>query len=119
MGKYRMLLRAAVKKQKGSILEIFLLVLVLALCLISALTVYISGTGSVARAMRRLGFGDFTVWVSGQPETLKEEIEAVPDVDHVLSQLVCGTDWEEMREIVLTAADADALGRVGAMLHIF
>ena len=54
MGKYRMLLKAAVKEQKGSVIGIFLLVFVLALCLISALTVYISGTDSVAREMRRL-----------------------------------------------------------------
>ena len=220
MGKYRMLLKAAVKKQKGSIIGIFLLMLVLALCLISALTVYISGSNSVEREMRRLGFGDFTVWVSGQPETLKEEIEAVADVDHVLSQslifagyeingsysdnegqllvydgsapyrfltesgeempvpeiapgtvyispalrssfdvqigdtiqfelsrlngiksltvagyfgdafmgssmidmksfLIHDADWEEMRETVSAAADVDALGRAGAMLHIF
>ena len=39
MGKYRMLLKTAAKKQKGSIIGIFLLVFVLALGLMSALTV--------------------------------------------------------------------------------
>ena len=37
MAKYRMLLKAALKKQNGSIIGIFLLVFVLAICLFSAL----------------------------------------------------------------------------------
>lgn len=220
MSKYRMLLKAAVKKQKGSIIGIFLLMFVLALCLFSALTVYISGMDSVDKEMDRLGFGDFTVWVNRQPDRLPTEIEDLPDVDHVLTQplifagyeingsysdnegqlIVCdgsvpyrfltaegeelpipeiepGTvyispalcsgfdvqsgdtiqfelsrsngiksltvagyfadafmgssmidmksflisdpDWEEMQRMISEAADADTLGRVGAMLHIF
>ncbi len=220
MGKYRMLLKAAVKKQKGSIIGIFLLMFVLALCLFSALTVYISGMDSVENEMNRLGFGDFTVWVSRQPDRLPTEIENLPDVDHVLTQplifagyeingsysdnegqlivydgsvpyrfltaegeelptpeikpgtvyispalcsvfdvqigdtvqfelsrsngiksltvagyfadafmgssmidmksfLISDPDWEEMQRTIYEAADVDALGRVGAMLHIF
>ena len=94
MGKYRMLLKAAIKKQKGSIIGIFLLVFVLALCLFSAVIVYISGINSVKNEMHRLGFGDFTIWVSGQPENLKTEIENVPDVDYVLSQPLIFADYE-------------------------
>ena len=94
MSKYRMLLKAAIKKQKASIIGIFLLVFVLALCLFSALTVYISGIDSVEREMNRLGFGDFTVWVSGQPEGLKAEVEGVPDVDHVIAQPLIFAGYE-------------------------
>ncbi len=61
MGKYRLLLKAAAKKQKGSVIGIFLLVFALSLCLFSALTIYISGVNSVEGEMRRLGFGDFTI----------------------------------------------------------
>ena len=86
MGKYRLLLKAAAKKQRGSILGIFLLTFVLALCLFSALTVYFSGIRSVEREMNRLGFGDFTLWVSGQPDGLEAEVARIPDVDHILSQ---------------------------------
>ena len=94
MSKYRMLLKAAIKKQKGSIIGIFLLMFVLALCLFSALTVYISGINSVEREMNRLGFGDFTVWVSGETEELKTEVESVRDVDHVLSQPLIFAGYE-------------------------
>ena len=220
MGKYRMLLKAALQKQKGSIIGIFLLVFILALCLFSALTLYISGSNSVEREMNRLGFGDFTIWVSGQPEKLETEIENVQDVDHIISQplifagyeingsysdnegqlliydglvpyrfltadgeelpipeiepgtvyispalcsnfdvqigdtiqfelsrlngiknlkvvgyfadafmgssmidmksfLISNADWDEMQEIIFKSTDADVLGKVGAMMHIF
>ena len=94
MGKYRMLLKAAVKKQKGSILGIFLLVFVLALCLFSALIVYVSGTNSVEAEMRRLGFGDFTVWTANQRSGLAAEVESLPDVDRVLCQPLLFAGYE-------------------------
>ena len=220
MGKYKLLLRSAVKKQKSTLIGIFLLVFMLSLCLFSALTVYMSGTKSVREEMDRLGFGDFTAWVSGQPENLSETISALWDVDRVTAQpliftgyaikgshsdnegqlltpdgtvpyhfidedgkrlesveikpgevyispamrssydvavgdtvtfelsrkdgireltvagyfedafmgssmidmksfLVNADDWNEMRTVVDTAAEVDALGRSGAMLHIF
>ena len=89
-----MLLKAAIKKQKGSIAGIFLLVLVLALCLFSAITVYISGLNSVESEMRRLGFGDFTIWTSGQPERLQMEIESLADVGKVLCQPLIFAGYE-------------------------
>ena len=94
MRKYRMLLKAAIKKQKGSIAGIFLLVFVLALCLFSAITVYISGLNSVESEMKRLGFGDFTIWTSGQPERLQSEIENLPDVAKVLYQPLIFVGYE-------------------------
>ncbi len=86
MGKYKLLLRSAIKKQKSTLIGIFLLVFMLSLCLFSALTVYLSGTKSVREEMERLGFGDFTVWVSGQPDNLSETVSALRDVDHVTVQ---------------------------------
>ena len=94
MRKYRMLLKAAIKKQKGSIAGIFLLVFLLALCLFSAITVYLSGIHSVESEMRRLGFGDFTIWTGGQPERLITEIESLPDVDKVLCQPLIFAGYE-------------------------
>ena len=94
MNKYKMLLKAAIKKQKGSITGIFLLVFVLALCLFCAITVYTSGISSVGNEMQRLGFGDFTIWTGGQPEGLKTEIESLPDVDGVLCQPLIFAGYE-------------------------
>ena len=94
MRKYRILLKSAIKKQKGGIAGIFLLVFVLALCLFCAITVYISGINSVESEMQRLGFGDFTIWTSGQPERLKTEIESLKDVDKVLCQPLIFAGYE-------------------------
>ena len=94
MGKYKLLLKAAIKKQKGSILGIFLLVFVLAVCLFSSVTVYVSGKNSVSREMNRLGFGDFTVWTADQPESLQAEIESIPDVGRVQVQLLIYAGYE-------------------------
>ena len=68
--------------------------LVLSLCLFSALTLYVSGLHFLDDEMRRLGFGDFTVWVSDQPEGLQAELESVKDVDHVISQPLIFAGYE-------------------------
>lgn len=89
-----LLLRAAVKKQKGSILGIFFLVLMLSLCLFSSLTLYTSGVSSVAEEMYRLGFGDFTVWTENQPESLIEEIAGLSDVESITEQPLIFAGYE-------------------------
>lgn len=94
MKKYQMLLKAAWKKQKGSVCGIFLLVLVLSLCLFSSLTLYVSGRHSVEAEMGRLGFGDFTIWVSGGKEHLVQEIERIPDVGQAVWQPLIFSDYE-------------------------
>ncbi|MCM1183055.1 MAG: hypothetical protein NC337_06760 [Roseburia sp.] len=94
MSKYKMLLRAAWKRQKFSVLALFLMITISALCLFSAITLYVSGTEDVERKMDRLGFGDFTVWVSGQPERLLAEIEQAPDVESVMLQDIVYAGYE-------------------------
>ncbi len=94
MKKYLMLLKATWKKQKGSICGIFLLVSVLSLCLFSSLTLYVSGRNSVEAEMKRLGFGDLTIWVSGGKDGLAEKIERVSDVDKVIYQPLIFSGYE-------------------------
>lgn len=94
MGKYKMLLRAAWKRQKFSVLALFLMIMIAALCLFSAITLYDSGTTVVEGEMDRLGFGDFTVWVSGQPERLLAEIEQTADVESAVLQEIIYAGYE-------------------------
>lgn len=89
-----MLLKATFKKQKGSICGIFVLVLILSLCLFSSLTLYISGTQSVAAEMERLGFGDLTVWTSGGQGGLAQEIAGIADVEQVTYQSLIFAGYE-------------------------
>lgn len=102
MKKYQMLMRAAWKKQKGSICGIFLLVSVLSLCLFSSLTLYVSGNQSAEAEMQRLGFGDLTIWIHSERESpaeetaqnLAEEIENIWDVGQVVCQPLIFAGYE-------------------------
>ncbi len=94
MGKYRILLPATLKKQKGSILCILLLMLLTALCMFTSVTLLASGEGSVSAEMDRLGFGSFTAWVNGNEQTLKSEMEALPDVEKVTVQPIIYSGYQ-------------------------
>lgn len=94
MGKYKMLLGAAWKRQKFSVCALFVMIAAASLCLFSAITLYTSGKTTVEEKMDRLGFGDFTVWVSGQPERLLAEIEQTEDVESVVQQELIFAGYE-------------------------
>ncbi len=94
MGKYRILLPATLKKQKGSILCILLLMLLTALCMFTSVTLLASGEGSVSAEMDRLGFGSFTAWVNGNEQTLQSEMEALPDVEKVTAQPIIYSGYQ-------------------------
>ena len=94
MAKDRILQRAAFKKQRASVVGIFLLLVMVSLCLFSSLTLSHSGEAFVSAEMERLGFGNFTAWVSGQPNSLAEEIEAMPDVAEVSVQPLIFAGYE-------------------------
>lgn len=89
-----MLLGAAWKRQKFSVCALFVMITAAALCLFSAITLYTSGTAAVEEKMDRLGFGDFTVWVSGEPERLLAEIEQAEDVESVVRQELIFAGYE-------------------------
>lgn len=84
--KNRILMRAALRRQRGSVLGIAILLFLSSLCLFTALTLTQSGADAVNSEMERLGYGDFTAWVSGDGQSLREQIEALPDTDHVTVQ---------------------------------
>lgn len=94
MGKYRILLPATLKKQKGSILGILILLLLAALCMFTSVTLLASGENSISAEMDRLGFGSFTAWVNGNEQTLKSETEALPDVKKVTVQPIIFSGYQ-------------------------
>ena len=90
----KMLLLAAMKRQKGSIIGIFLLVWVLSACIFSSLTLLISGNAYVKGEMERLGFGELTIWVNGEGNALTEQIQALPDVEKAYAQPLIFSGYE-------------------------
>ncbi|MBD5508623.1 MAG: FtsX-like permease family protein [Lachnospiraceae bacterium] len=90
----KMLLLAAMKRQKGSIIGIFLLVWILSACIFSSLTLLISGNAYVKEEMERLGFGELTIWINGEEASLTEQIQALPDVEKAYAQPLIFSGYE-------------------------
>ncbi len=88
--------RALGRRHRGSLIGIFILVLLLSLTLLSALTVWQNAGKYVQGEMDRLGFGKITAWVSGVPdiEKLAGEITALPETDHTGIQPVIFSEYE-------------------------
>ena len=81
------LLAAGLKRQRGSIIGVGLLMLIVFLSISLALTLSTNAVSYVTDEMARLGFGDTTVWVSGTGlEQLAAEMEALPDVEQAQLQ---------------------------------
>lgn len=94
MGKYKILLKPAWRKQRFSVLSIFFMMFVLSLFLFSSVTLLKSGKISVEKEMERLGFGDFTVWVVNYPEELPGTVARIPDTGEVLVQDIIFAGYE-------------------------
>lgn len=84
------LLKAGIKRQKGSIIGLFILIFTVSVTLVMALTVYINSSSYVSQEMSRLGYGDMTAWVSNVDNLnkLTEEIDSLSDVEKVEPQTV-------------------------------
>lgn len=85
---YCILFRAGIRRHKGSLLGIFILILLVSLSLGTVLTVWTNSVGYIRAEMDRAGFGEITAWVSGVPgaEALSDEIAALPEVSAVETQ---------------------------------
>lgn len=82
------LLSANLRRHKGSLIGIFLLVLIAAAAFGTVLSVWTNSGAYVQSEMERAGFGELTVWVSGVPDIseLSAEIENIPEVERVETQ---------------------------------
>lgn len=94
MEKYKILLRPAWKKQKFSVLSIFFIMFILSLFLFTSLVLYNSGALFVEKEMDRLGFGDFTVWVSNYPQGLENSVREIKDTGEVKIQDIIYAGYE-------------------------
>lgn len=63
------LLKSNINSHRGSILGVFILILLVSLSLGTVLTVWNNSSRYVDSEMNRLGYGDITAWVSGLSQT--------------------------------------------------
>lgn len=82
------LLSANLRRYKGSLIGIFLLMLIAAGALGTVLSVWTNSGAYVQSEMEQAGFGELTAWVSGVPDIseLSADIEVVPEVERVETQ---------------------------------
>ena len=79
--KIRTLLAAGIRRQRGSIIGVGLLMLIVFLSVTLALTLSDNATAYVTDEMARVGFGNITAWVSGtELAPLAEDINRLADV---------------------------------------
>ena len=92
----RMIIRAGVKRNKGSLLGIGILLLLTALSLTAVLVTVLAGNSYIRDEMERAGFGDLTVWVSDVPdiEFLMESIREQEGVEAAEAQKLIFSEYK-------------------------
>ena len=92
---YRTLLKANMKRHRGVIIGVWILMFFTCAALGTVLSVWTNSAGYVNAEMERAGFGQLTAWVSDLPETgiLAEEIENLPEVSLVDMQKLVFSDY--------------------------
>ena len=92
----RMIIRAGVKRNKGSFLGIGILLLLAALSLTAVLMTVLAGNSYIQDEMERAGFGDLTAWASDVPdiEFLMESIREQEGVEAAEAQRLIFSEYE-------------------------
>ncbi len=89
--KYVTLLRANIKRQKGSFIGVFVLIFIITVALCAVLTIWKNSSEYEEEQIDRLGFGDVTSWVVGEQDeinVLLAQIEGTEGVGKAESQEV-------------------------------
>ena len=91
-----MIIRAGVKRNKGSFLGIGILLLLAALSLTAVLMTVLAGNSYIQDEMERAGFGDLTAWASDVPdiEFLMESIREQESVEAAEAQRLIFSEYE-------------------------
>lgn len=91
----RILFRAGLRRHRGSLLGVFVLLLLVSLSLGTVLTVWTNSSRYLAEELNRAKFGTITAWVSGAPDLnlLTGEIGSLPDVSGVNTQEIIFTNY--------------------------
>ena len=93
---YQTLLKAGIKKHRGVLAGIFILILLVSLALGTVLAVWTNSTGYLRGELGRAGFGELTAWVSGLPDTdaLAGEIASLAEVKQVEAQSLIFSNYK-------------------------
>ncbi len=92
---FKMLIRANLKKQKGTLAGVFILTLLVFTAVGTVLSVWINSGTYIENEMERAGYGELTAWVSGIEEltALTDSIESLREVDRVETQSIVFSNY--------------------------
>lgn len=82
------LIKANIKRQKGSFIGVFLLIWIISISLCAILSVWGNANDYVNQEIDRIGYGTFTCWTENvtDMDALQQEVEAFSDVEKVTIQ---------------------------------
>ena len=105
---YLTLWKANVKRHKGSLVGVFLLLLFVCLALGAVLTLWNNSESYIRSEMKRAGFGDLTAWVHDVPDQtkLEDELTGLDDVGWVERQNLIYSDY------VIKGQESDSEGQL-------
>lgn len=89
------LLKANIKRHKGTLCGIFILTFLAAAALGTVMTIWFNSGQYMQNELERTGFGTLTAWVANLPQTndLQEDICALDGIGRVETQLLIYTDY--------------------------
>lgn len=92
----RIIFMAGIKRHRGSLLGIAILLFLTALSLCTVLTVYLQGNRYIQEEIQRTGFGYLTAWVSNVPDMddLAQSIRMENGVESIWTQNLIFADYE-------------------------
>ncbi|MCM1039669.1 MAG: ABC transporter permease [Ruminococcus sp.] len=90
------LLKADIKKHKGTLAGIGILLMLTAAALGTVLTIWLNSQSFIREEMERAGFGNLTAWVSNVPDRnkLADEISGLPEIQKVEVQPLIFANYE-------------------------
>lgn len=95
--KYLTLLKANVKRQKGSFIGVFILIFIITVSLCTVLTIWRNSSTYEEEQINRLGFGDVTSWLYGKREeadALLTQIKSIDEVEKVGMQDILFVNYD-------------------------
>ena len=88
------LLRMSLRRHRGGLMGIFLLIFLVSLSLSTVLTVWHNSGSYLELELDRAGYGGVTAWVANAPDSLFEEIAALDVVKRVEEQKIIHTNYQ-------------------------
>lgn len=91
----KILLKANIKRHKGTLWGIFILTFLAAAALGTVMTIWINSRQYIQRELDRTGFGALTAWVANVPQTndLQESIRTLDGIGRAETQSLIYTDY--------------------------